>query len=72
MEPEKQRELAKRGGLAAHEQGRAHTFSSEEAREAGRKGGRTVAKDRQHMSEIGRAGGRARKKKVETSDEPRT
>jgi uncharacterized protein len=39
MSEEKQREIASRGGRAAHESGHAHEFSSEEAREAGRKGG---------------------------------
>lgn len=39
MDPEKQREIASRGGKAAHMSGNAHQFSSEEAREAGRRGG---------------------------------
>jgi len=39
MDPEKQREIASEGGRAAHEQGSAHEWDSEEAREAGRKGG---------------------------------
>ena len=39
MDPEKQREIASKGGRAAHQQGVAHEFTSEEAREAGRKGG---------------------------------
>ncbi len=39
MDPEKQREIARKGGKAAHEKGTAHEFSSAEAREAGRKGG---------------------------------
>ncbi len=39
MTPEQQREIASRGGKAAHERGTAHQFSAEEAREAGRKGG---------------------------------
>jgi general stress protein YciG len=39
MDPEQQREIASKGGKAAHESGNAHEFSSEEAREAGRKGG---------------------------------
>lgn len=39
MDPEKQREIASKGGRAAHMQGTAHEWSSEEAREAGRKGG---------------------------------
>jgi general stress protein YciG len=40
MDPEQQREIASKGGKAAHEKGTAHEFTSEEAREAGRKGGR--------------------------------
>jgi len=39
MTPEKQREIASMGGKAAHERGTAHEFTTEEAREAGRKGG---------------------------------
>ncbi len=39
MDPERQREIASQGGKAAHEKGTAHEFTSEEAREAGRKGG---------------------------------
>ena len=40
MDPEEQRRIASQGGKAAHEQGTAHEFTSEEAREAGRAGGR--------------------------------
>ena len=39
MSPEKQREIASKGGRAAHQKGTAHEWTSEEAREAGRKGG---------------------------------
>lgn len=39
MDEDKQREIASKGGKAAHEKGTAHEFDSEEAREAGRKGG---------------------------------
>ncbi len=39
MDPQKQRAIASEGGRAAHKQGVAHEWSSEEAREAGRKGG---------------------------------
>lgn len=39
MDAQKQREIASKGGRAAHEKGTAHKFTSEEAREAGRKGG---------------------------------
>ena len=37
--PEKQREIASKGGRAAHAKGTAHEWSSVEARDAGRKGG---------------------------------
>ncbi len=40
MDADKQREIASRGGKAAHEKGTAHEFTSEEARIAGQKGGR--------------------------------
>jgi general stress protein YciG len=39
MNPDQVRELARRGGVAAHRAGTAHEFSSDEARAAGRKGG---------------------------------
>ncbi|KGQ18202.1 general stress protein [Lysobacter dokdonensis DS-58] len=39
MDPEKQRAIAAQGGRAAHAQGVAHEFDSDEARAAGRKGG---------------------------------
>lgn len=40
MDPTKQREIASKGGKAAHAKGTGHEFTSEEAREAGRKGGK--------------------------------
>ncbi|MDO8586904.1 MAG: KGG domain-containing protein [Armatimonadota bacterium] len=39
MDREKQRQIARKGGMAAHEKGTAHEWTSEEARLAGRKGG---------------------------------
>ncbi len=63
MNPERQREIARKGGKAAHEKGTAHQFTSDEAREAGRKGGQVVSQHREHMVEIGRNGGRARRRK---------
>jgi len=39
MSPERQREIASKGGRAAHEKGTAHEWTAEEARRAGRKGG---------------------------------
>lgn len=41
-----QREIASRGGKAAHRSGNAHRFTPEEAREAGRKGGQSSKKGR--------------------------
>lgn len=49
--------VASEGGKAAHEQGNANEFNSNEAREAGRKGGESVSRDREHMREIGKKGG---------------
>lgn len=40
MDDDKQRDIASKGGKAAHEQGSAHEWDSEEASEAGKKGGR--------------------------------
>jgi general stress protein YciG len=58
MSPEKRKEIAGMGGRAAHAQGVAHKWSSEEAREAGRKGGNKISGNREHMAEIGRKGGK--------------
>lgn len=60
MDPARQREIASKGGRAAHEKGTAHEWSSDEARQAGRKGGVTVSRDRAHMAAIGREGGESR------------
>jgi len=57
MDKAKQREIASRGGRASHQNGNAHEFSSDEAREAGRKGGIRVSQNREHMAAIGRRGG---------------
>jgi len=81
MDPQKQREIASKGGKAAHAKGTAHEFTPEEAREAGRKGGQAA-----HMRgtahqftpeearEAGRKGGRsARRAKTgaEATEGPR-
>jgi general stress protein YciG len=39
MDPSRQREIASKGGRAAHQKGTAHEWSSDEARSAGQKGG---------------------------------
>ncbi|HVG14100.1 MAG TPA: KGG domain-containing protein [Chitinophagaceae bacterium] len=59
MNSEKQKQIASEGGRAAHRQGVAHEWSKDEAREAGRKGGQMVSRNREHMSEIGRKGGQS-------------
>ena len=58
MDSNKQREIARKGGRAAHEKGTAHEFTADEARAAGRKGGERVSANREHMSRIGRLGGK--------------
>jgi general stress protein YciG len=57
MDAEKQRQIASKGGKAAHEKGTAHEFTPDEARQAGKKGGEAVSQNRKHMSDIGRKGG---------------
>jgi general stress protein YciG len=60
MDQSKQKEIASKGGRAAHAKGTAHEFDSSEARAAGRKGGMAVSRNREHMAAIGRRGGEAR------------
>jgi len=66
MDEDKQREIASKGGKAAHEKGTAHEFDSAEAREAGRKGGKAAHEkgtahefDSEEAREAGRKGGKA-------------
>lgn len=58
MDKATQLRLASMGGKKAHAIGKAHRFTSAEAKEAGRKGGQKVSQDRRHMSRIGTMGGR--------------
>lgn len=58
MDPERQRQISSQGGKAAHQKGTAHEFDSEEAREAGRKGG-MVSGGRRRAREAQRTGGEA-------------
>jgi hypothetical protein len=60
MDEAQQREIASKGGQAAHQKGTAHEFDSEEARRAGQKGGEAVSRNREHMADIGRKGGESR------------
>src|SRR2546422_3266636 len=50
MDRNKQREIASKGGKAAHQKGTAHEWTSEEAREAGRKGGMASHRRKQEQS----------------------
>jgi general stress protein YciG len=50
MDRSKQREIASKGGKAAHQKGTAHEWTSEEAREAGRKGGMASHRRKQEQS----------------------
>ena len=57
MDRQKQREIASKGGKAAHAKGTAHEWTSEEAREAGRKGGMSSHHRRQRDTGGTDAGG---------------
>lgn len=60
MGKDRRREISSQGGKAVHAQGRARTWTDDEAQAAGRKGGRRVSADRAHMAAIGRKGGTLR------------
>jgi len=70
MDRERQREIARKGGKAAHEKGTAHEFTSDEAKAAGRKGGMQVSADRTHMARIGRLGGKSSAGRRATQSSP--
>jgi uncharacterized protein len=57
MDRAKQREIASKGGKAAHQKGTAHEWTSEEARDAGRKGG--IASHQRRREQMGGAGNEA-------------
>ncbi len=57
LTPEQRREIASKGGKAAHENGTAHEFNKEEAKNAGKKGGLKVSQNKEHMATIGKKGG---------------
>ena len=65
LTPEQLHEIASRGGKAVHAAGTAHEFTKEEAREAGKKGGRVTSQNREHMRTIGARGGETNAKKFE-------
>jgi uncharacterized protein len=51
MDRHKQRDIASKGGKAAHQKGSAHEWTSEEAREAGRKGGMASHRRKQEQQQ---------------------
>jgi general stress protein YciG len=78
MAPEKQRQIASKGGKAAHQKGTAHEFTSEEARAAGRKGGQAAHQrgtahqfTSQEAAAAGRKGGRAAHQRAAARQSPR-
>ena len=66
MDRAKQREIASKGGKAAHQKGTAHEWTSEEAREAGRKGG--MASHRRRTELTGNQGTSESAQNLESSD----
>ncbi len=67
LAPERRREIARVGGVAAHQYGRAHKYTPQEASAAGKIGGRTVSADREHMRRIGRIGGLKRQERQKST-----
>lgn len=72
LSPERRAEISRLGGQRAHAVGKAHKFTPDEARFAGRRGGETVSKDREHMRTIGKLGAAVsagvRRRDAETPD----
>lgn len=62
MTPEQRKEIASAGGKAAHATGNAHKFNTQTAKTAGKKGGKSVSENKEHMAAIGKKGGEARSK----------
>jgi len=57
MDRSKQKEIASKGGKAAHQKGTAHEWTSEEARDAGRKGGLASHRRRREQRDAGEMAG---------------
>ena len=60
MDAEKQRAISSKGGRAAHRSGNAHEFDSQQAREAGRLGGRARAANARRRMQAENTGGESR------------
>ena len=60
LQPDRHKAASAKGGRAAHQAGKAHEFTSDEAKAAGRLGGQRTSANREHMAAIGRKGAKAR------------
>ena len=69
MDRAKQREIASKGGKAAHQKGTAHEWTSEEARDAGRKGG--IASHRRRREMMSQTSGSADANRGTNADDTR-
>jgi len=67
MSEEQRKKIASAGGKAAHVNGKAYKFNSSTAKEAGKKGGSSVSKNKEHMAAIGKKGGLSRSQKAGTT-----
>ena len=65
MLPERQREIARKGGRAAHEKGTAHEWTPEEARSAGRNGGKVSRGGRGRLAPPGSTSSQSTETSVE-------
>lgn len=65
MTPERLKEVCSKGGKSSQAKGNGHKWTPEEARKAGKKGGKKVSRDREYMAELGRKSAAARAKKKE-------
>ncbi len=79
MDPERQLELARRGGAAVPADKRSFATNSELARKSGRKGGlavpaekRTFSANRELAAEAGRRGAASRRKETNNDSEAQT
>ena len=73
LAPEDLQELARQGGRTSQANGTANRWTSETARVAGRMGGSTISRDREHMRAIGRKGGAGKKgyRKEQVVEQPK-
>jgi general stress protein YciG len=70
MDRGKQREIASKGGKAAHQKGTAHEWTSEEAREAGRKGGMASHRRKQEQTPGAEQTGQTNEEQTVASSNP--